>query len=114
MLPTALLAVVVCIGCSSTVLGDPRLERCGVRGNVAHTVELTHAWDFHTLFPEAGLAPELDRETPAVAFVYLGPVEIPVMARGGDVTPQNAVCVVIQGEPSGYVYSNVDLRGFEP
>ena len=114
MLPTALLALVVSIGCSSTVLGDPRLERCGVRGNVAHTVELTHARDFQTLFPEAGRAPELDQDAPAVAFVYLGPIEVPVTGRGGGVAPHNAVCVVVQGESSGNVYTNVDLRGFEP
>jgi hypothetical protein len=100
--------------CSLPILGgDPRLERCGARGTVARTVELAHARDFFAVFPEAGLAPELDQEAPAVAFVYLGPVEVPTLTRGPTRSGQNAICVVVQGEANGFVYTNVDLRDFE-
>jgi hypothetical protein len=112
---SAALALVAAVGCSALGLGgDPRLERCGVRGTVTHRVELTYARDFFTVFPEAGLAPELDQDAAAVAFVYLGPVEVPGMGRGREVAPHNAVCVAIEGESNGMVYTNVDLRGCEP
>lgn len=101
----AALVLIAATACSLPGLGgDPRLERCGIRGTVARTVELAHARDFFTVFPEAGLAPELDQEAPAVAFVYLGPVEVPTIGRGRRVPLQNAVCVVVQGEPSGNIY----------
>lgn len=108
------LGLIVCVACSLPSLGDPRLERCSVRGTVAHTVELAHARDFATVFPEAGRAPELGQDAPAVAYVYFAPVEVPHFGRGNAADPHNVVCVVVQGELSGNVYPNVDLRGFEP
>jgi hypothetical protein len=108
------LVLVAASACSLPILGgDPRLERCGVRGTVARTVELAHARDFFAVLPEAGLAPELDQEAPAVAFVYLGPVEVPTLTRGPTRSAHNAICVVVQGEANGFVYTNVDLGDFE-
>ena len=116
----------------SKLIEDPRLRDCGAgtgSGNrVLSSFELAHARDFWTRFPEAGLAPELERDDPAFVVVFDGPAThmlalapIFVTAAPADqageiasanVTRNNVVCVVTAGGP--YMYSEVNLTGFTP
>lgn len=101
---------------------DPRLARCGgdVRGNsVLTSFELSSAKLFWTRFPHAGMAPELEVDSPAYVVVFDGPATHllmgPTRADGKaairPATRENVVCVVVDDVVN--LYSEVDVTGFE-
>jgi hypothetical protein len=105
----ALSGLVLMIGCASLEARDEDLSQCAVVGKVAAKFELAQSRDFSRLIPNAGDAPELERDDPAVFFVFHDPAEIPQFGRGGRSGPYTGVvCVVVSGSTSGLVYYGVD------
>ncbi len=79
------------------------LSKCAVVGEVAYYFVIPPGSDFHTIFPKAGLAPELDGIDGLFVVTYAGDVQILNLSGGGTMLPggptrpttfSDVVCVV--------------------
>lgn len=94
---------------------DPAVNRCGLHGAVAASLDVAEARHIWTILPAMGRAPELEMDSsPASVVVYAEPVQAAVLGNRGAAVQElnNAVCVI---SSSGVVdiYHNVSRAGFE-
>jgi hypothetical protein len=94
----------------SALLPNP----CGAAGNVEAHVTLPAGITFWDVFPEAGLAPELDGVQGLELVVFAGDVTVSNIGGMPNIPPQttlhNAVCVIMPDGTSN-LYSDVPRQG---
>jgi hypothetical protein len=99
---------------------DPRVDKCpgATRGNVVTSFDIVDVGDFNRRFPSTPDIPELEYNSgqPGFVVVMKSPITIPVAGPKGNGQNKkeitNAVCVLISDDP--YVFTNLDLTGFDP
>jgi hypothetical protein len=104
----------VAVGASG-VAPDPRVESCGLNGEVEVAFDIPSAKTIWEYLPAMQRAPELESDdAPASVVVYRGAITAPAFGRFG-MQPRdahNVVCVLSNGQRT--VYENVSRAGFTP
>lgn len=94
---------------------DPAVNRCGLGGDVAASVDVAEARHIWSILPAMGRAPELEMDSsPATVVVYSKPVQAAVVGNRGAAVQElnNAVCVISSSGDID-VYHNVSRAGFK-